>query len=268
MKTINFSEKIKGMEWSPDYLKRMLDGTEERLSKIIKSLAGTTSGIIILEGCEMTVSGSDYSQTAGTVFYNGKIYTVDSFSGTATGANIPVWVLDVQEEGTEALFGDGVYRNVFLEQNMKLQFGLSGTGLYDWDDAGVKNIDVAYRTGFFEPTIVSGSGFSSFSLNKAFYERNGNLVKVSGKFSCNYSGSNNPVVIHIELPFESEFTDEFDLNGILQTNNGTDSQSSLSCVAIGQVGGTYTNTAKFFGNQSANSQTGLVVCYSFTYIIK
>jgi hypothetical protein len=126
-------------------LSHLIESHKETVEALLKGLVTDTTGIIILYGCVPTVAGSDYSLTAGAVYYNGEIYLVDAFAtATAPGGQIPVWVL-----ATTYRSGDPVeFKNSsgasagFLDfheiRKLKWQFGASGSGLFDYNSASVK----------------------------------------------------------------------------------------------------------------------------------
>ncbi|MEH0154689.1 hypothetical protein V6R21_19100 [Limibacter armeniacum] len=122
----------------------------EHLYKSVKELADALSGVLTesaapvrITGVEWTVNVSNYSCTEGWLLYQNTIYKVEAFSGTATGAQVPVFKLqtvNAVHEPHDLYEGFNKVGSFFLctEEKLKPEFGAAGTGLFDYD-AIIKN---------------------------------------------------------------------------------------------------------------------------------
>jgi hypothetical protein len=136
MKLIDFSNIGLGMELSPSFSKHTQEGLTERLSAMLKGLTNNAGGVVILEGCVMTITvgGTQYDQTAGIVFYNGEILSVDAFSGLHA-VNIPVFQAPANTFTQQAWYGDGVKRDTLYTRKMPMVMAVAGSGVADYSAA-------------------------------------------------------------------------------------------------------------------------------------
>jgi microcystin-dependent protein len=90
-------------------------------------------------GVEFTVTGQDYSCTPGMLAYNGNLYRVEAFSGTAAGSQVPVFsiasVLPAHEphDTFEGYSQVGTF-NFTEEELLVPAFAARGTGAFDFDE--------------------------------------------------------------------------------------------------------------------------------------
>ena len=133
MKTIDyqFLDAGLGIERSPSFPRELQKGMIARFQSLLVGLVGNTPGIIAIHGCEFTVRGNDYSMTAGAVFYNNRIWTVDAFQGSVA-LEIPVFV-EANVYDRKAVYSDGSTRDTFFEQKLAVQFGAPGSGIADYN---------------------------------------------------------------------------------------------------------------------------------------
>lgn len=155
MKTIDYTNISLGMESSPSFNKQLQDGVTDRMGALMKALTNGSNQIVIVHGCVMTVVGTDYTQTAGAVFYQGDFYTVDAFSGSHA-TQIPVYVADSVYD-RQVWYGDLVRRDTFFTKKLKLQMAASGSGLANYnaavrlEDKLVEFIDLAGTLSAYAP---------------------------------------------------------------------------------------------------------------------
>lgn len=98
MNTIDTSNVIdpnQEQPWKSTSLQFLEDSEKETFNNVVRSLIGSTystSQVYILWGCVRsgTADGGSgaVSVTAGAIFFNGEIYTVDAFSGTLVANNL------------------------------------------------------------------------------------------------------------------------------------------------------------------------------------
>lgn len=133
MKTIDFTNKGIGQSLSPDYTDDLQESTRAKFESLLKALTASSNAVVILHGCEITVDGSDYSMTAGVVYYQGRIYTAPAYPvTTAPGGQVPVWTLQ-KTYTKQARYGDNVLRDTFFNDEIVMQMGAPGSGLADYD---------------------------------------------------------------------------------------------------------------------------------------
>lgn len=143
MKHIDFTNIALGMELSPSFAKQQQEALLERLSALLKGLTNNATGIIVLDGCEMTIVGDDYTQTAGVVYYNGEILTVDAFAGTHA-VNVPVYQAPANTFAQQAWYGDAALRDTFYTRKLPMVMGASGSGIFDYDEVRRLNQETAW----------------------------------------------------------------------------------------------------------------------------
>lgn len=132
MKHIDFSNIGLGMELSPSFSKQLQEGLLERLAATLKGLTNNAAGVVILDGCVMTKVGDQYDQTAGIVYYNGEILTVDVFTGNHA-TQVPVYQAPSNTFTQQAWYGDSVKRDTFYSRKLPMVMATSGSGIADYN---------------------------------------------------------------------------------------------------------------------------------------
>lgn len=142
----------------------------EAFAESIKSLIGSTystTKVYVLNGCVNSTSGSTYTISAGSVFYNGEIYLVDATTFTVTTGTAVATIVTTQNttdyNADPCLFSDGTYKNVH----------------------DIRKIVIA--------EAVSGSGVSNYA-NFDFYPYSQNYVDISDSVSVGASFTGTPTV--------------------------------------------------------------------------
>lgn len=162
MKIYDFSEIDKGMEMSPSTAKFIQEGMLDRFESLMNALTGSSLEIIVLHGCEWTQAGSDYTMTEGVVYYNGKIKFVPVFTGKSVSGSVPVWNANVVLSDPKARFADSTFKYVFSSDEMKLEMGVAGTGISDWDETlpfvTALAIALGFGSGEWVPVTSYGTG--------------------------------------------------------------------------------------------------------------
>jgi hypothetical protein len=136
MKTIdlsNISAGIRMLNARAETFLHMQEGYTEAIAQIVKGLGVSDSEVTSLYGVLNSGSGLDYIISAGSVYYNGEVYAVDAFTGTATGANVPVLSLaTTYRTGDPIVYTDGNSFNTHAVRKLAWSFGLTGTGIKDY----------------------------------------------------------------------------------------------------------------------------------------
>jgi hypothetical protein len=122
------TQNLGGHLLSLDDFRHMQEGVYESLEAMTKSLLPSGSDRCILFGCILTVAGSDYSLSAGAIFYQGEIYPVDAQTGVING--VPYWVLSTSYAPFNPVtYNDSATHNVHAIRKASLQYG-TGNFLY------------------------------------------------------------------------------------------------------------------------------------------
>ncbi len=137
MKTVDYSQKVNGMSLSPDYGEDIQEGTREKLEAVLKAFSADSNKIVIITGCEVTVNGNDYSMTAGSAFYNGRIYSVPALPVTTIGGGDTAIWQENKNYTKQAIYGDNQFRDTFYNDELILAQGAPGSGIADHDDVDV-----------------------------------------------------------------------------------------------------------------------------------
>ena len=133
MKEIDFSNKALGIESNLGFPEQVQAGTIERFKALIDALCANYNGVIVVSGAVVSVSGSTHSNTAGVLYYNGKLYSAPSGSVNVAGGQTAVWSVNANYT-RNAFYGDGAQRPTFYENEMQLSSGASGSGASDFDN--------------------------------------------------------------------------------------------------------------------------------------
>lgn len=117
----------------------------------------TTNDVVILYGCVVTanIPGTS-SVTAGAIYYNGRIYSVDTNASISSPSNTLVWsIATTYIAGDPATFSDGSINNFHQIQKFQLTNAVSGSGIADYNAATVRILEgqrrgdlVSYQTGW------------------------------------------------------------------------------------------------------------------------
>ncbi len=188
MNQINFANINLGMELSPSFHKHAQEGLLERLSAMLKGLTNNAAGIVILDGCVMTKVGDQYDQTAGVVYYQGEILTVDAFSGNHA-VQIPVYQAATTTYTQQAWYGDGVKRDTFFTKKLPMAMAAAGSGIADYTAVTrIENIKANKAQGVWTPiNLINGwinsgaSGIAEYLIDQfGQVHLRGRITKDSG----------------------------------------------------------------------------------------
>ena len=119
------------------------DAYKEQLSNLAQSLisglgnAYSSSTVYVLWGVVNSGSGSNYVISAGAVFYNGEIFSVDAVSLTVSGGNIPVANIVTTQYTVNAdpvTFSDSTTANIHNIRKVSIGSGTAGSGISNYTD--------------------------------------------------------------------------------------------------------------------------------------
>lgn len=108
--------------------------TQEALNSLAIAMLGdsySASLVYVLFGCVNTGSGSNFSITAGAVFFNGEVYTVPAVSGTLAGGNSLYSAVVVTNGAPDPTrFSDNSAHNVHNVRQWVIAQAASGSNAY------------------------------------------------------------------------------------------------------------------------------------------
>lgn len=134
--------------WSVDAIEDMAfiqASTKEAFANTVIGIIGntySTSVMYILFGCINTGTGSNYIISAGAVFFNGEIYTVDAV--TFTAASTAVATVTDTSNGDIRLFSDNTTKPVTRIRKVVIANGVSGSGDSDFSNFFLLRKNSAY----------------------------------------------------------------------------------------------------------------------------
>lgn len=160
MKKIKTTDIVAGAAYPPS--KKGLDflqqSYQEVLAYVSQAFIGNTPSTTVgyvLYGCVKTsLGGSNYSLTAGAIYFNGEVYAVDAIASIAI-ATAPIMTITTTNDPTAdpTIFTDGSSKNVHNIRKMVLSNGTLGTGTLDYEDLIFLNDDWHYIGATGEPAF-------------------------------------------------------------------------------------------------------------------
>ncbi|HWB91963.1 MAG TPA: hypothetical protein VG605_08930 [Puia sp.] len=136
---------------------------QEALGEIAKAITGSAydpTKAYILNGCVNSGSGSNYSISAGSIFFNGEVYLVDAASFSISGSNVAVGAFATTffaaANADPVQFTDGITRTIHQIRKIVLQPGLSGSGAADYNAWVRLNLNIPQLS-------LSGTGIANVS---------------------------------------------------------------------------------------------------------
>lgn len=130
--TDNIIANVRKMRLEKDTLDHIFNAYTEGFQAILRGIGCDPAEITILSGCDITVDGQDYTLTAGWAAYANEVFQVDAAVFTAPAGQVGVWVIEeTYLDSDPVTFDDGNEFNVNVIHKLKLQSGVSGSGLKD-----------------------------------------------------------------------------------------------------------------------------------------
>lgn len=136
MKKIDLSNVVSGV--------RKLGGIKQTFEHLqeanIETIAAIMNAFIAGAGVPVSISGvvnsgggSVYNISAGTIYHNGEVFDIPTFSGTAPGAQVPVLsLITTYRAGDPVKYSDSNTFNTHAIRKYQWSFGASGSGLADF----------------------------------------------------------------------------------------------------------------------------------------
>ncbi len=136
MKTLDLTaivENVRKLGAIKETLEHLQEAYTESLSRIMLGLNAGSSDVVVLSGVSNGGILPDYAISAGSVYYNGEIYEVPVFSGTAGGGQVPVLTLQTTyKTGDPVRYSDNTDHFTHAIRKLVWSFGTSGTGIKDY----------------------------------------------------------------------------------------------------------------------------------------
>lgn len=136
----------KGLDFLQSAYKEAISNLAQSL---IDDIPSTTIGYVLFGCIKTLISGSDYSLSAGAIYFNGEIYPVPAISSlTITTAPILNIVDNPDPVADPTVFTDTSLKNVHRVRTMSLVNGSLGSGDLNFDDLVFLNKWVGYTPTF------------------------------------------------------------------------------------------------------------------------
>jgi len=96
--------------------------------------------VFVIYGCKVSVSGGNYTVSAGAVYYNGTVYLMDAKGATAVPGGGNTYVCKIKTTyftdatADPVTFTDSSAQNVHKIEKVEIEAGASGSGIADYAD--------------------------------------------------------------------------------------------------------------------------------------
>ena len=168
----------------------------EPIAEIVKTIIGagySDTEVYVLNGCVNTGSGSTYTISAGSVFYNGEVYLVDATSFTVSTGTAVATIVTTQNttdyNADPCLFSDGVYKNVHDINKVVIAEAATGTGISDYANFSFHPYEGNYED--VSSTVTINGSFTGTDLRVLKYSDGTVQVTFSASFSGTISSGTN-----------------------------------------------------------------------------
>lgn len=121
----------------------IMEAITENSDAIMRAINNNNqTNVILLWGCVNSGSGLNYIISAGAVYYQGEIYQVPAFTGTATGVQVPsLSIVTSNRAGDPVKYSDNNTFNTHKIRTMAWTIGASGAGLCDFANMVVNGVN-------------------------------------------------------------------------------------------------------------------------------
>lgn len=150
MRKVNFTPFSIGGQMNVDLLQFLQNANADVFNWLGSALTKNAgNNVVKISGCQITQdSPPNFSINAGIVFFQGEFFQVDAFSGTASGAEVPVLVDDFASfDGPSQTFADGNDYDVLNNRKLKWEFDASGNGYVDYNKLFYTILDFSMPVG-------------------------------------------------------------------------------------------------------------------------
>jgi hypothetical protein len=190
----------------------------------LPQIAFFSSGV--LYGANVTYSGSNWTMTAGAVFFNGEIFLTDAASGILTGTNVIIGTITTTNitaaNYDPALFSDGTSNNVHEVRKIVWSSGASGSGSIVYNTAETwrlgKKFGFAYNSAYLTALAGTFTIASSADWDVKYTVLTGAMIMINFNIK-NASNSALTPYLAIQMPFKSY--EDYDGVGTYTTTGST-----------------------------------------------
>lgn len=195
----------------------------------------TRTPLMLFYGCLNSSTAPVYNISAGVVWYNGELYEVPAFSGTASGSNVPVLSINTTYASSDpALYknasGASETFNTHSIRKLLWSFAPSGSGISDFAGLLTFKFILASRLGnsfaaqgvrraytnqaiIGNPATAAEWNLINLSL-PAFYLTTNNVDRLRIKLTGAYGATANVKTIRITLNGANIFNESGAINGV------------------------------------------------------
>jgi len=114
-------------------LLHLQEGITESLSRMMLGLNVLDADVTVLSGVVNALSHPNYNISAGSAYYNGEIYEIPTWTGTAGGGQVAILTLQTTyRSGDPVIYTDGSSQNTHSNRKLVWSLGTSGTGIKDY----------------------------------------------------------------------------------------------------------------------------------------
>ena len=114
-------------------LLHLQEGITESLSRMMLGLNVLDTDVTVLSGVVNALSHPNYNISAGSAYYNGEIYEIPTWTGTAGGGQVAILTLQTTyRSGDPVIYTDGSSQNTHSNRKLVWSLGTSGTGIKDY----------------------------------------------------------------------------------------------------------------------------------------
>lgn len=175
-----------------DHLQESVQETTDALARSLTS--NNQTNLVLLYGCVNSGTGLNYIISAGAVYYQGEIYLVQAFTGTATGVQVPsLSIVTSWRAGDPVKYSDNNNFNTHKIRTMLWTIGASGAGLSDFSGL-VTPVSISEATlndstiAFINTGITVGGGSGTVTSTVKFKKTGRSTIRLNGyiDFNCPY----------------------------------------------------------------------------------
>ena len=221
---------------SLDHLKK---GDEDATNAFCKNMIGPSFDPLkkyVISGCiNSTPAGPAFTITSGFIFHSGFLFIVDATTFTPAMGETAVCVLNNIYEplADPTTFTDGSNHSVHVIRKIKIQSGVSGSGLVDFNDlirAGEIKRRIVGDPG--EPVFQNGWASSTSDKLSFGLDIQKNILYISGIIRKNPYNGFNEIVFQLPMDYPIYADKKFFIHG----NEGSTAGAKIFSVTIFSAG--------------------------------
>jgi hypothetical protein len=193
MKTVDISNIVEGsrrLGATGITLLHLAEAIKETTANVIKGIGVDPSGVVALYGCFNSGIGSNFIISAGAVYYNGEVYDVDAFTGTASGGQTAVIsIVTTYRTEDPVLYSNGQKYPTHAIRKMQWSISTIGSGVADYlglvrikDRVNSNLLDVPGQISASAASVLASANAYADSLVVGLWDDRGNYNPSSGNY--------------------------------------------------------------------------------------